>query len=212
MESALVVEDFKIRHPDRSVTLTPSSRPERAAYTRHPDRSAQPITRHPDRSTQPIPVIPTGAQPILVIPTGARSLLPVIPTGATDGLIVRCAVEGPPHFAFVCSPPLPVLCLSFRSAAEESASSLAVACSPPELPKSCHPERSSSRPLRAAQSKDPDEARTTPIARPFSHKKLRFCLCRREQGASAPGLFFAPPASKTPANPLVKPPDTQKFP
>jgi len=38
--------------------------------------------RHPDRSAQPIPVIPTGA---------------------TDGLIVRCAVEGPPHFAFVCS-------------------------------------------------------------------------------------------------------------
>jgi hypothetical protein len=29
----------------------------------------------------------------------------VIPAGAADGFIVRCAVEGPPHFAFVFSPP-----------------------------------------------------------------------------------------------------------
>ena len=37
--------------------------------------------RHPDRSAQPVPVIPTLA---------------------TDGLIVRCAVEGPPHFSVAC--------------------------------------------------------------------------------------------------------------
>jgi hypothetical protein len=75
--------DFKTWGFSRPQPITPSSRPE----ANHPKQSSSrpehaAYTRHPDRSTQPILVIPTGA---------------------TDGLIVRCAVEGPPHFAFVCS-------------------------------------------------------------------------------------------------------------
>jgi hypothetical protein len=38
---------------------------------------------------------------VLIFPNPPQKI--VIPTEAADGLIVRCAVEGPPHLAFACS-------------------------------------------------------------------------------------------------------------
>ena len=157
----------------------------------------RPAHRHPDQSAQPVPVIPTGA---------------------TDGLIVRCAVEGPPHFAFVCSCrclflPLHVLavvcscrCLFF-----------AFACSLFVIPQRSGICFCSRHCLFS----------TLPV--------LRLCLVLSEgAGGYSPGPFLVPllpyraplyvfasliaPAiedakiipSKTPANPRVKPLDAKK--
>ena len=143
----------------------PSSRPERAAYTCHPDRSAQPI--------------------------------PVIPTGATDGLIVRCAVEAPP---------------AFRRCPCRSRSFLFVILSTAKNPRiglcSCRclflplSVLAVARPCRCLFSALPEGAGGfSPLNNP-----------RRIKGLQPRAFFFAPPPSKTPANPLVKPLDAPKSP
>ena len=130
----------------------------------------------------------------------------------------------PPLFAI----PQPI-CLSFRSAAEESASALAVACSSPLFVLRCHPERSLARTLRQTQSKAPDTARTPPTLHPFLPQKFRTCLClcfwvrqafrlgpRSEAlnaGDLSPcGMPLFGDTAKTPANPHVKTLDAPKSP